>query len=54
MLNEKKNVYVFLIKTAPLYAGLGSKQKTFSICHATYTNVLFEFPLAVLKRALLK
>ena len=28
-LNEKKNVYAFLIKKTPSYAELGSKQKSF-------------------------
>ena len=35
-MKKKKNVYNFLIKKAPLYAGLGSKQKTFINCQATY------------------
>ena len=42
---KKKNVYASFIKKALLYAGLGSKQKTFSNCQATYQKefcLLFE------------
>ena len=41
ILNEKKNVYTLLIKKkTPSYAGLGSKQKTFSNCQAIYQKEL--------------
>ena len=49
-LNEKKKkkkcLRIFNKKT-PLYAGLGSEQKTFNNCQATYQNelwLLFENP----------
>ena len=38
---EKKKKYLRLFnKKTPLYAGLGSKQKTFSNCQATYQKEL--------------
>ena len=40
MLNEKKSVYTLLIKKTSLYAGLGSKQKTFNKYEATYQKDL--------------
>ena len=45
-LNEKQCLHLFNKRT-PLYAGLGSKQKTFRNCQTTYQKelcLLFENP----------
>ena len=53
-MKKKKNVYAFLIKKALLYAGLVSKQKTFSNCKATHQKelrLLFENQAVFFHRA---
>ena len=39
-LNEKKKCLQLFNKKAPLYAGLGSRQKSFSKCQVTYQKEL--------------